>query len=101
MKIEMAEAAQGDLVEAVAWYDQHGGRGAEFLAEFECSLHRIRQYPRAWTAASPQFRHCRLKRFPFGVMYELLPDSVRIVAVTHLKREPGWWLHRLGDEEDE
>ncbi len=99
MKIEIAEVAQGDLVEAVAWYDQHGGRGSEFLAEFERAVERILQYPRAWTAVTPQFRQCRLSRFPFGVMYELLQDSIRIVAVTHVKREPGWWLRRLDDED--
>jgi hypothetical protein len=100
MRIAIAEPAQGDLVEAVAYYDHHGGLGADFLEEFEHCVDRILKYPLAWAAVSPRFRQCRLNRFPYGVLYEILQDAVRVVAVAHLQREPGWWQRRL-DRENE
>ncbi len=35
-----------------------------------------------------------VKRFPFQVAYRLMPDSIVIVAIAHLKRKPGYWNDR-------
>jgi hypothetical protein len=42
-----------------------------------------------------RFRWMRLRKFPFVIYYELRdPALVRIVAVAHAKRRPGYWLRR-------
>ena len=35
-----------------------------------------------------------LARFPYGVIYQFLPDHIRIIAVAHLHREPKYWTSR-------
>jgi hypothetical protein len=37
-----------------------------------------------------------LPRFPYGVVFVELTKEVRIVAVAHAKRRPGYWLDRTG-----
>jgi hypothetical protein len=36
-----------------------------------------------------------LNTFPFSIVYLDDPDAVKIVAVAHHKRRPGYWKGRL------
>lgn len=36
-----------------------------------------------------------MQRFPFFVIYLDDPDVIRIIAVAHSKRRPGYWKNRL------
>jgi toxin ParE1/3/4 len=42
----------------------------------------------------PARRHFS-REFPFGIIYVERPDDIWILAVMPLKREPGYWRHRL------
>jgi hypothetical protein len=37
-----------------------------------------------------------LRRFPYSVVYEVLPDEVIILAVAHTSRRPRFWIKRRG-----
>ena len=43
----------------------------------------------------PPARRHFTDRFPYGVIYLVEPDHIRIVAVMHLHREPGYWRKRV------
>jgi len=43
---------------------------------------------------SKNTRRCLVNRFPFGVIYQIKSDSVRIIAVADLRRCPDYWLDR-------
>lgn len=88
-------AARDELVEAVAHYDQQSEPvGDDFLAEVKRAVTRIRDFPTAWPAVSSRSRRCRLTRFPYGLVYQLLSNEIRILAVMHLHRRPGYWQDR-------
>ena len=88
-------AARDELVEAVAYYDrQDESLGDAFLTEVKRAVARIREFPTAWAAVSPRSRRCRLARFPYGLVYQPLPNQIRILAVMHLHRRPGYWQER-------
>jgi hypothetical protein len=36
-----------------------------------------------------------LPKFPYSIVFLELPTEVRIVAVAHARRKPGYWLERL------
>jgi hypothetical protein len=40
------------------------------------------------------FRRANLKRFPYHLLYELHPTSLRVVLVRHNKRHPQYGLPR-------
>ena len=40
-------------------------------------------------------RRIILKTFPYQLVYRVEGDEVRIYAVAHLKRRPGYWTTRL------
>ena len=97
MKTEFLAAAEAELAEAVAYYnEQSEGLCYEFAAEVKLTLARIIQFPDAWAKLSPRTRRCRTKRFPYGLVYQVRGDLLLIVAVMHLRRHPDFWKSRLG-----
>jgi plasmid stabilization system protein ParE len=95
MKVVIAEAAQQELGDAVTYYDAQGqGLGDSFLEEFQATVARIVEYPDAWQPLSANTRRCRLRRFPYGLIYRADDQAILIVAVAHLHREPNYWLER-------
>ena len=95
MKAILAEAARHELADAIAYYDAQGqGLGNSFLDEFLEAVSRIEELPEAWQQLSRNTRRCRLKRFPYGLIYRVRGDVALIIAVAHLHREPDYWRGR-------
>jgi len=40
-------------------------------------------------------RRFLLRRFPYAVVYLELANEIRILAIAHTSREPGFWRQRL------
>lgn len=95
MKVRFLEAAQHELDEAVEYYNAEVPElGQAFLLETLAALERIRQFPNGWHPLSPNTRRCRLRRFPYGVIYAATADEIIVLALAHLHREPGFWRQR-------
>jgi toxin ParE1/3/4 len=95
MKIGFLSPASIDLMAAISYYnDQSEGLGFEFAAEVNRTQERILQYPEAWPKLSKRTRRCRTNRFPYGLIYQVREDSILIVAVMHLSRNPETWKNR-------
>ena len=87
--------AEKELEEAQNYYDAiDQDLGNRFRVEFETSLARILVFPDAWQPLSKDIRRRRLISFPYGIVYRLKRDEIRILAVMHLHREPGYWKTR-------
>jgi len=96
MKVQFLDPARTEFMEAVAYYgDQEEGLGLEFSAEVGKALERILRYPEAWPLISKRTRRCRISRFPYGIIYQIRQDTLVIVAVMHLHREPHSWRTRV------
>jgi len=95
MKFYFHEPAEMEFVRAVEYYeDCRIGLGIEFAQEVYATIARIIQHPEAWSSLSKNSRRCLVNRFPFGVIYQVKSDHVRIIAVADLRRRPGYWLDR-------
>ena len=95
MKFYFHEYAETEFVRAVEYYeDCRIGLGIEFAQEVYATIARIIQHPEAWSSLSKNSRRCLVNRFPFGVIYQVKSDHVRIIAVADLRRSPGYWLDR-------
>ena len=94
--------AEDELRAAAAWYErQRRGRGGELLAAVADALVAVQEAP---AAAPPAplvpgelgVRRRLTRRFPYAVVFVELPDEIRVVAVAHGRRRPGYWRGRLG-----
>ncbi len=41
-----------------------------------------------------EYRFAMLRRFPFTLVYQNLPDAVYVIAVAHSRQKPGYWQGR-------
>ena len=96
MTVRFLEVAQRELDEAIAYYNsQVPGLGDAYLVESVATIERIRRFPVAWQPLGKQVRRCRLRRFPYGLIYAVDEGNILIVAVAHTHRRPGYWRDRL------
>ena len=87
--------AEAELVAAAQFYDSHSpGLGVDFIAEVERAARAVATYPRIGRQFSKRLRRLVIFRFPFGLLYEIGVEQVRVVAVAHVRRRPGYWHHR-------
>ena len=100
--VRLAEEAIGELLEAAVWYRaRRPGLESEFLAEFDGVLPLIGSSPASFprlldVPADLVIRRALLPRFPYAVIFMDLAEQIRILAVAHAKRRPGYWLDRVG-----
>ncbi len=102
MSIRFVAEAEQDLDEAVSFYDtRRKGLGTDFASEVAAGLELILERPKAWHPIGPRTRRFRLRRFPYNLIYHILPDSILILAVAHQRRHPGYWRHRTPEPSTE
>ena len=99
MKLRVLSTAEAEATEAACWYDdQSSGLGTLFLAEYAAALSAIEidalRFGLLETEPTGRFRRCLLRRFPFAVIFEILPEEVLVLAVAHTSRRPGYWRDR-------
>ena len=85
-----------EIKESYQWYESKtNGLGEDFMVELESAFQMIKEMPNTWPVISMNFRRYLLKRFPYGVIYQIKQDDIYIAAVMHLSRAPGYWLKRM------
>jgi len=90
--------AKEEFLDAVDYYESCSeGLGLEFANDTYATIQRITNYPHAWSKFSENTRRCLTKRFPFGVIYQVLENKneIVVIAVMQLNRKPGYWKKRL------
>lgn len=93
MRLVVVPAALAELRDAAAFYAEKGGveLGLAFVDEFERSAHLILDKPDWGMKFRGMSRRCLLRRFPYSIIYQLAGDELRVLAVAHHRRRPGYW----------
>ncbi len=95
MNYSFHPAAEAELNDAVDYYNAcRTDLGWEFAEEVYSAIQNILMHPSAWTSVSKRTRRCLVRRFPYGVIYQEVADTIHIIAVMHLNRKPGYWSGR-------
>jgi plasmid stabilization system protein ParE len=99
--VRFAPEVPDELAEAVLWYEaRKNGLGSELLDEVQATLPVIGTRPRSFPRlqdidATLEIRRALLARFPYALVFLVREDEVRVLAVAHAKRRPGYWLSRV------
>lgn len=87
--------ARQEYETALAWYEgQFPGLGKRFRGEVIGALKRIRDFPDAWHPLAHGIRRHQLGRFPYGVIYSRIDETIVVLAISHLHRHPEHWRDR-------
>jgi hypothetical protein len=93
MAIRFLEIAQSEFDETVEYYNSESpGLGDSFLLEVLNAIEQIKLFPNAWHPFSDVTRRCQLRRFPYGLIYQIVDTDILIVAVANLHRKPAGLL---------
>lgn len=97
MNVSLASEAEQDLVEGARFYAREANSelGHAFINEFERSAALLREQPRIGAVWRGPVRRLPLRRFPYSIIYYLRETEVRVLAVAHQSRKPGFWRGRL------
>ena len=95
MHIRWHPEAQSEAAEAARFYrERQLGLEQRFLDILEDALHRVRRRPQLYPKVVGEVHKCKLPRFPYGIIYRTKLDTIEILAIMHLRREPGYWKSR-------
>ena len=90
MNFQFHEKAREEAIAVRVHYEQlRAGLGQAFAEEVDAAIRRVLAFPDAWPPYDEGTRICRTKRFPYGIVYEREDEMITIVAVMHLRRDPG------------
>ncbi len=96
MKFYFHPDADEEFDKAIEYYEScQPGLGLEFAEEVYATISRILKYPDAWSQMSKNTRRCLTNRFPYGVVYQVKSNTLRIIAIANLTRRPSYWKERI------
>jgi len=96
VKLVIVPPALGELHDAAAFYSESANieLGLAFVAEFERTVNVILANPTLGLIFRGNRRRYLLRRFPYSVIYQVTSNELRVIAVAHHRRRPGYWAGR-------
>ena len=75
--------------------DFQEGRGLVFMQCLDAGLTLLRRHPQIGSVYEAPYRRLLVRRFPFGIFYEVQADRIVIAAVMDLRQSPEAIKRRL------
>ncbi len=84
--------AEQDYLTALVWYQERSYTAASnFERAIQQAIAKIQKTPQRWPVYFGDFRKYSLRQFPFSVVYLESSSEIRVYAVAHGSRLPGYW----------
>ena len=97
MNFEFHPEALEEFQNASLWYEEQRYQlGLEFGETIGIAIQSIMSDPERFQPFRDGVRIFRLKRFPYYLFYRISTEGnlIRILAVTHHRQQPGYWMQR-------
>lgn len=93
--LSISEAAELDIRDAFLWYeDQKDNLGLTFEKHISRTIQNIQKNPLKIQVRYNQTRVVFLKKFPYGVHFNVSENEIIIIAVFHTSQSPQKWSKR-------
>jgi len=98
VRVELHPEARAEFRTAAIWYDEREiGLGDAFITDINLTLQLIAANPQmfpSWPGSATGIRRAVVSKFPFVIAFEVEPDRILVLAITHGRRRPLYWLTR-------
>lgn len=93
MRVSFNAAALSEAEEATRWYRANGGVAPSraFMLELKRVVGLATQQPGIGSPGLHGTSRLYLKRFPYTLVFRIEGEFVRVIAVAHQSRRPGYW----------
>jgi len=96
VKSRFHEYARREYLDAVRYLRADDPKKAKnFIADVRNTVRRIEQRPESGSPGELGTRRKYLRKFHYTVIYRIQDGEIEILAVTHHRREEGYWYNRL------
>ena len=94
--VYITPVAETDLIEASLWYSfQKDGLEKEFFICVEAAINWVRRDPLLFEKLDEtQVRKVNTQKFPYGIYFYVEGNEINILAILHLRDNPGRWKSR-------
>ena len=87
--------AAAEMQHARAWYDDiRPVLGERFAVAVEATVDAIAQRPLQFSVVHRGGRRAGVRRFPYGIFFEVQETRIVVIACFHSKRDPSQWRAR-------
>ena len=94
-RVSFHRFAERELNDVALYYESESpGLGIKFLDEIEHYIDGIAKNPNAGRRVRGEVRRRILRKFPYGILYSVKDDGIRILAIMNLKHKPNYWVGR-------
>lgn len=92
MIVSVSLAADRELTEGTRYYAARAGSevGFAFVLEYERAIALLSKHPELGTVWRNQRRRFPMRRFPYSIIYYQVGDKLRVIALAHHRRKPGF-----------
>ena len=88
--------AEADIDSAAQWYEsEHPGLAGRFLTDLDRTFRRIEERPLQFPVIAAGIRRALLHTFPYAMYFQATDQTVAVIAVLHMRRNPNVWRARL------
>ena len=96
MKYSFHPESEWDLREAAEHYKERAGTALSqaLFTEFEYSIQLLMQHLLLGALWLNGKRRLVMRHFPYSVIYTVADEEIRVLAVVHHSRRPGYWRKR-------
>jgi plasmid stabilization system protein ParE len=96
MELEFFEEAAAEIEEDRSWYRNRSEPAeAGFLRELDHAIQQVVDAPVQWPRYLAGTRRYVFPRYPYSLVYFVERHIIRVVAVAHDKKRPGYWRKRM------
>lgn len=93
--LEFHPLARQELEDATRWYKNRSLAAADgFMDEMFRATQSISANPLRHAAYMHGTRRYLLKKYPYIVVFRVTETMIRVMAVAHGRRRPGYWKNR-------
>jgi len=84
VKLAFSESVEGEILETAVWYEEKSsGLGTSFRSAVLVAIEKILENPRSYQKRYGEIRRAGIARFPYGIYYAILLDTVHVLGVLH------------------
>ncbi|MEW6304964.1 MAG: type II toxin-antitoxin system RelE/ParE family toxin [Verrucomicrobiota bacterium] len=95
MKVVYHPAVQKDVNAILQYYDRISNQlGDDFWTELIAHIESASKKPERYHSVTAHLRRVNLRRFPYHILYRILPGGIRITAVRHHRQHPKLKMRR-------
>ena len=96
MIVSVSPEADRELTEGVLFYAREGNSDVAhaFIAEYERVIQLLCTRPELGAPWRNGRRRFPVRKFSYSIVYYIRGDEIRVIALAHHRRKPGYWAAR-------